>query len=304
MDPELKDLGLPGQTLGWLLDPNDPSPRYLTLTKLLGKSDDSPSARTARAAIPRAAPARDILQAQYPQGYWMHPGIGSSPRYRATLWQILILAQLGMNRCGPLDRAVQYLFEVNQREDGAFRASKEPGDVPISLNASLLWALQTLGYGEEVEVRSAWSWLVDEVERRTQAKRWRRRPASPWEVKVLWAVNARLDCQTPQPADGDPLGDTVLDDGCLIGPRLRGLRACLAGSLASRSPRPGERDPRWFRLTFPQLEGSDLLEWLTVLVDAGYGHDPRLGHAKAWLRRHVAAGAYPGQALGRCGRPR
>lgn len=293
MDTGLKDAALAPQTLEWLLDPDDPSPRYLTLTKLLGKSADSPAARTSRAAIPGAAPAGDILEAQYPQGYWMHPGIGTSPRYRATVWQILILAQLGMGRCGPLDRAVQHLFEANQRKDGAFRASKEPGDVPISLNASLLWALETLGHGERNEVRSAWSWLLEEVERRPRATDEGRRVALLGEVKVVWALNARLDRRKAQLLDDAPreegcleearLDDVGLDDVCLEDAYLRGLRASLADSLLARPPTSGESDRHWFRLTFPQMEKADLLQWLTVLVDAGCGDDPRLAPARAWL---------------------
>ena len=272
MDPGLSGLSVPGDTLAWLLDPEDPSRRYLALTKLLGKDEDSAVVRASRVGIPRNPPAVDILQAQYPQGYWMHSGIGASPRYRATLWQILILAQLGLGRCGPLDRAVEHIFSANQRKDGAFRASKEPDDAPIDLNASLLWALETLGYGDEAEVRSAWQWIIGEVEQRTM-ELGRRPQVSAWEVKVVWALNARLGGQ-----------DGARQDGAgLDGARLDALRARLAESLLARRPTPEASDPAWFRLVFPLTEGADFLQWLTVLVDAGYGDDLRLRPARIWL---------------------
>lgn len=249
----------------WLLNPVNPSARYLTLTKLLKRSDDDPEVLAARASIPQADPARSILRAQYPQGYWMHPGIGYSPRYRATVWQILFLAQLGIARTAALDRAVAHLCEANQRADGAFRASKEPDDTPLCLNGSLLWALETLGYGQTPDVKRAWAWLTEELERGGFENR------CPWAaVKVLWATNARR------------------------APEVKGLRCAAAESLLAHPPDPERDDPRWFHLTFPLAHTGDLLQWLSVLAKAGYGDDPRLTFAWEWLeRKRLPSGAWP-----------
>ena len=264
MVPQVGDADASSGTLAWLLDPSNPSARYLTLTRILGRAEDAPEVGASRAAIAETAPARDILSAQYPQGYWMHPGIGYSPRYRATIWQILILAQLGMARCPALDRAVGHLFEANQREDGAFCASREPGDTPLGLNGSLLWALDTLGYGDAPQVDRAWSWLAHELEtRRSEVESgglWPRWAA----VKALWAANA---------VSSRPSSDAV---------SLVSRAASL--SLLHAAPEPDQVvDPRWFRLTFPLTEAGDLLQWLEVLTDAGYGGDPRLAPAREWL---------------------
>jgi hypothetical protein len=262
-------------TLAWLLEPGNPSARYLTLTRILDRSEEEPEVQASRAAIPQAAPAHEILLAQYPQGYWMHPGIGYSPRYRATLWQVLILAQLGMPRCPAVDRAVDHLFEVNQSGDGAFRASKELGDVPIALNGSLLWALETLGYGEALAVERAWSWLAGEIEThgltsggvggksRTQGA-----------VKVLWAANA-------VPFDRRPGAVELISREA-------------AALLLDAPPNRGGGNSSWPRLTFPLTEGADLLQWMAVLVDAGYGDDPRLAPARSWLaRKRRPGGTWP-----------
>jgi hypothetical protein len=256
-------------TLDWLLAPANPSARYLALTKLLGRPDDDPEARSVRASIPRADPARSILRAQYPQGYWMHPGIGYSPRYRATVWQVLFLAQLGMARTEALDRAVAHLCEVNQRADGAFRASKEPGDAPLCLNGSLLWALETLGYGDTPEVARAWAWLAEEINRGGFEDR------CLWAaVKVLWAVNAVADGQ--RTATLDP------------------VREAAAASLLAHPPDPAHDDPRWFGLTFPLAHAADLLQWLSVLTGAGHADDPRLACAREWLeRKRLPEGTWP-----------
>lgn len=275
MVPLVAESDLPSRTLAWLLEPSNPSARYLTLTQVVGQHEDAPEVCASRAAIPNTGPVRDILLAQYPQGYWMHPGIGYSPRYRATLWQILVLAQLGMFRCEALDRAVEHLFATNQREDGAFRASKEPYDTPVDLNGSLLWALETLGYGDLCQVGAAWSWLANEVDAHGFGATSSQGETPSWgAVKALWAANA-------------------------VPPRRRGAAVERVGRAAATSlldapPDRAGSDPRWFRLAFPLMQDADLLQWMAVLVEAGYGHHPRLAAARSWLgRKRRPDGTWP-----------
>jgi hypothetical protein len=262
-------------TLRWLLEPSAPSARYLTLTRILSRQEEDPQVLASRAAIPQASPARDILLAQYPQGYWMHSGIGYSPRYRATVWQILFLAQLGMARCDSLDRAVGHLFETNQREDGAFRASKEPRDTPTCLNGSLLWALEVLGYGDAAEVGSAWSWLAQQVEDYGFGATYAGGEMCPWgPVKVLWAVNAVAEGRHRAAVES--------------------LRGAAVNSLLDAAPDPERDDPRWFRLTYPLAHSADLLQWVAVLMGAGCRDDSRVEAAWSWLtRRRLPDGRWP-----------
>jgi len=269
-------VSLPDDVLAWLLEPRNPSARTLALTQLLHRPADAPEVLAARQAIPRATPARDILLAQYPQGYWMHPGIGYSPRYRATLWQILFLAQLGMERNAALDRGVEHVFDANQREDGAFRASKEQGDTPACLNGSLLWALETLGYGDVVAMQRAWSWLAGIVADHGLAATYAEGKACPWAaVKVLWATSAVPERRRTR--------------------EMRMLGETAAGLLLANVPDPArDDDDRWFRLTFPLAHSADLLQWLAVLTEAGYGRDPRLDPARSWLAdQRLPDGTWP-----------
>ncbi len=261
--------------LAWLLEPSNPSARYLTLTKLLNRPHDDPEVLAARGAISRANPAREILVAQYPQGYWMHRGIGCSPRFRATVWQILFLAQLGMGRGSAVERAVEQVFEANQGQNGGFRASKEPGDTPACLNGSLLWALETLGFGDAVEVRRAWSWLAKTVEDHGLAGTYADGEVCPWAaVKVLWATSAVPERR-----------------------RTGGVRALsdtAAALLLDDAPDPATDDSRWFRLTFPLAHSADLLQWLEALIGAGYGDEPRLDAARSWVAdKRLRDGIWP-----------
>ena len=275
MVPQLGESALRSRTLAWLLQPSNPSARYLAQTSILGQDQDAPEVRATRAAIPATGPAHQVLLAQYPQGYWMHPGIGYSPRYRATVWQIIILAQLGMPRSASLDRAVEHLFAANQRRDGAFRASKAPGDTPLGLNGSLLWALETLGYGDAPQVCQAWSWLGQAVEGQALRAAPPAGTTSLWgAVKVLWAANA-----VPSHRRDDV---------------VRRVSWAAAAWLLDAPPSRAESDPRWFHLTFPLAQAADLLQWLQVLVEAGHGSHPCLDVARTWLqRKRRPDGAWP-----------
>lgn len=205
----------------------------------------------------------------------MHPGIGYSPRYRATLWQVLFLAQLGMARTAALDRAVEHVFDANQRRDGAFRASRRTGDTPACLNGSLLWALETLGYGGTAAVQRAWSWLAQTVEDYGLAATYPDGKVCPWAaVKVVWATNAVPERRRTE--------------------AIQVLRDTAATLLLNDVPDPARDDPRWSRLTFPLAHSADLLQWLEVLVDAGYGEDRRLDAARSWAAgRRLPAGTWP-----------
>lgn len=197
----------------------------------------------------------------------MRPGIGVSPRYRATVWQILFLAQLGVGRNQAVDRAIGHLFAFNQREDGAFRASKAPEGTPVGLHGSLLWALETLGYGSRPEVSRAWSWLAQRVENHGFGD-------ANGAVKVLWAVNA------------------------VPGHRLEGavasLRPAAVASLLSKPPDRVQGNPLLDQLTFPLADGVDVLQWLAVLVEAGCGADPSLEWARSWVtQKRLPDGRWP-----------
>jgi hypothetical protein len=97
----------------------------------------------------------------------------------------------------------------------------------------------------------------------------------PWgAVKLLWAANAV--------AKGRRGGE------------VESLRDAAVRSLLDTPPDPVQHDPRWFRLTFPLAHSADLLQWLAVLVKAGWGDDPRLDVAWSWLaRKKLPDGRWP-----------
>src|SRR5512136_162715 len=77
----------------WLLEPDDVGVRYLALRDLAGAN-----ARTVSAARKKAhaeGPIAHVLSKMNKEGYWERPGPGYGPKYRSTVWSLILLAQLG-----------------------------------------------------------------------------------------------------------------------------------------------------------------------------------------------------------------
>src|SRR3972149_5257908 len=92
------------KALDWLLEPDQPSIRYLTLTKLLGKGETDSDVRDAKARIPTAGWAAEILARRDPGGWWVRDGHPSYPKYVSTTWNLLALSDLGATCALPVGR--------------------------------------------------------------------------------------------------------------------------------------------------------------------------------------------------------
>ena len=97
---------LNGDSLSWLLESDEVNPgvRYFALRDLLDRPETDPEVIQARRAVMATGPVPVILNAQSPEGYWVKPGGGYSPKYRGTVWQIIFLAELG---AAPTDERVR-----------------------------------------------------------------------------------------------------------------------------------------------------------------------------------------------------
>jgi hypothetical protein len=285
---------LRGDPLPWLLVPETPAVRHLALRQLLDRPEDDLEVASARRAAMAVDPIAAILAAQHPDGWWEKPGPGYATKYRGTVWQLAFLDQLGADADDErIRRACRYVLGHAQASTGGFGASGRvdvdappPAAVLHCLNGNLLRAL--VGFG----------WLKDE--RVQQAIEWEAR-AITGEGMERWYASG-----TSGPGFACAANDTL---PCAWGAvkALLGLaripssqrstlvkRALAAGAafLLSRDPAAadypmgwGNTKPNgsWFRLGFPSGYVTDILQTLEVLVELGYGQDPRLGHAVDWL---------------------
>ncbi|MCG8571032.1 MAG: hypothetical protein MJB14_12905 [Spirochaetes bacterium] len=117
------------QVLNWLLEADQPSIRYRTLTELLDYPHDHPDVSECFQQLPESLPVQTIFSKMHPEGYWLQTNprtkevTGKGVKYGSfatTHFCLAYLAELGLNRSHPLlDKAVQrYLNQ--QSPDGDF----------------------------------------------------------------------------------------------------------------------------------------------------------------------------------------
>jgi hypothetical protein len=275
------------KTLSWLLEKDNPSVRYFTLKHFLNRPDDDREAQAARRAIMKSEPVQKILAAQDPEGFWVKPGPGYSPKYQSTVWQILFLAELGADgRNRQVRRGCEYLLGHAQATHGGFspQANAAPSLAIHCLNGNLIWALIALGYGGDERLRRAVDWLAGAItgddfdsfyESGTSGPGFQcaindKQPCAWGAVKALRALanlppewrSARVKKATVQAAE-----------------------FLLSHDLATADyPHTGRISGEWFKFGFPLSYTSDVLEASLALAEAGHGRDPRLKNAIELIR--------------------
>lgn len=158
--------------LPWLLESRDPAVRHMTLRLLLGQSENEPGVKNALSAAMQSDPIAGILAAQHPEGYWVKPGPGYSPKYKATVWQLIFLDQLGADpHDSRVQKACEYVLQHTQTEAGGLGISgcKDDAVPPPSfrvchcLNGNLLRALIGFGYLDDDRVQRAIDWQARSI---------------------------------------------------------------------------------------------------------------------------------------------
>lgn len=233
----------------WLLEPANPSARYLTLRHVLGRPEEDPHVVHARAGILQTEPAASILAAQWPAGYWVTPDRGYTPRYRSTVWQIAFLAQLGAPRDVRIEHACEFVWQHSRRDDGLFTPHKRPRLVDlVNLNGNLLWTLTHFGYAGDPRIGQ----VLDALAGLDLAQLFR-----AGDVAAVVKLSRGLQ------ACSDGLNSV-----------LRSFMSEAEKFLVKRLP-PAPGNQR-LELRFPLAEQTDLLEMLIILSGMGVVDDSRL----------------------------
>jgi hypothetical protein len=113
---------LKGDPTDWLLEKDNPSVRYFTLTCILERSENDPEVRKAKEEIMETGVVPKILANQKNEGYWETPKSFYTAKYKGTVWQLLILAELGADGTNErINKACEFILENSQdRESGGF----------------------------------------------------------------------------------------------------------------------------------------------------------------------------------------
>ncbi|GAB4408099.1 MAG: hypothetical protein Kow00123_21110 [Anaerolineales bacterium] len=294
--------------LDWLLEPTNPSVRYLALRHLLGRGEDDTDVREARAAIPRSSIARRIFAKQAPEGHWGDPATPYLPKYKATYWTLMLLGYLGLNRDDErVQRAAEHVLTFQtaeggfseRGEEGARREyahvaarARQRGKAPLPesdfiadnirqgtlscLTGNVVAALLRLGYGDDPRVARAVDWLV------------RIQNADGGWLCPYWRAHVR-DTHGCFYGTICPLEAFVEIPEAARTPEVQSAAARGAEFLLMhRLYRADHHDlavikPHWLTLAFPWFYGYNILRGLWVLARLGY-RDPRMHDALAVLQ--------------------
>jgi hypothetical protein len=83
----------------FLLDADaNPSVHLWYLIDIAHRPEDSPVVVQARERVLFSSPVQEKFAAQHEEGYWASPSSLSHPKFRATLWNLALLAELGIPR--------------------------------------------------------------------------------------------------------------------------------------------------------------------------------------------------------------
>jgi hypothetical protein len=174
---------LRGDPATWLLDETDNASVFFWFQRdIVGRPEDSPALVEAHDQILFSTPVQDIFAAQDPNGYWESPTSLDLPRYRATLWALALLAELGL---APSSRRAQmgceFIIQEHLNADGAFTGLRD-------LQLSGL-ALRTLLYFKGTDSR-----LAPALDRIAPA-------AADGDLYALWALVQARDEKYRQEAE-------------------------------------------------------------------------------------------------------
>ena len=153
-----------GDSLSWLLEPESPGVRYLALRDLVGLSPDDSELRAARKAAHQSGPIATVLSKMDTSGFWCEPGPGYNPKYRSTVWSLILLAQLGasIHEDARIATACAYLLDHAFTPQGQFTTSGAPSGTIHCLHGNCCWTLLELGYEDE-RLAPAFEWMARSI---------------------------------------------------------------------------------------------------------------------------------------------
>src|SRR5574341_2571806 len=120
-------MSLDENALSWISGQDHPGLRYWTLMDLQGRSESDPEVSSCRKQIASYSPVAKAFREQHPDGYWGEPEDCYWPKWRATVWPLILLAEMGV----PGDNArIRAACEYYLRTVGEQDKSWPPPDYP------------------------------------------------------------------------------------------------------------------------------------------------------------------------------
>ena len=293
VEAEMRDRGV-----SWLLSSDSPSIRFWVLRDLLGRREDDSEVGETRKELLSWGPIQGVLREQHVEGYWGEPEDVYWPKWNATVWPLILLAEMGIPGDTPqVKRGCEYFLRVMDEQDRSWPPNFPENDPQRKwdgyrsvwepcVTGNMARTLTFFGFSEDRRVREMYEWLV-----RTQLPDggWNCQPGE-WQKEVfhssfmstvepLWAFS-ELPLEK-WPKNGK---ETV-------------AKACefMLMHKLYKSDKTGKviQEP-WTKLHFPLFYEYDVLHGLRVLTTLGFGKDDRTRDAlDLLLSKRLPDGTWP-----------
>ena len=268
---------LRGDPTDWLLQEDDPSVRYLTLVDIMDRPAGAAEVEQARAEIMRTGVVPAILSKQADGGYWERSDRSYDAKYRGTVWQLIILAELCAD--GDDERVrkgcefvLDDLQDIESHGFSVHHGVKTGGgrhsEVIPCLTGNLAWSLLRLGYGGDARLERAVDWIV----------RYQRFDDGVVDPPVGWPYDKYEMCwgrhtchmggaKALKALSEIPRANRSADVRRTID---QGVEYVLAHHVHKRSHDLTQvSKPGWLRFGFPLMYQTDALEMLGILTRLG-----------------------------------
>jgi len=272
---------LRGDPMNWLLDWDEPSVRYFALVDIVERPSEAPAVIEARQSIAASPTVRKIFAKQHPDGWWATPDQIYRPKYRSTVWQLIILAELGVSGQDPrIAQACEFVLQRSMTQEGDFSHVPDKSRIiPYCLPGNIVRFLLRFGYGDDPRTQLAIRRLAETSLERGWACRHHRNAPCLWgALKTLWAFSEIPEAErSSQVEEAIERGVEFFlsQDFAAMGPESK--------ALTHQKPLPGRKELKgrvsafeWQRFGFPLFYHCDLLFGLRVMTALGRGRDPRL----------------------------
>jgi hypothetical protein len=265
----------------WLREKENSSVHLYALIDILDLPESDPRVVEARRAVMQSGIVSQLLDLQEPGGHWGEADRFYVAKYKGTVWQLIILAELAADPADPRIRAACEFILGNSQdlESGGFSAHRSAThgggrhrEVIPCLTGNMVWGLIRLGYLDDERVQRAIDWITttqrfdDGVEDAPTG--WPYDKAEPcWgthtcHMGVVKSLKALAEI--PENQRSIAVQDTISD----------GAEYLLKHHLFKRSHDLSKvSKPGWKRFGFPLMYQTDVLEILDIITKLGYNDD-------------------------------
>jgi hypothetical protein len=256
---------------------------------------DEQETQAAKKTAHSEGPIAQVLANMNKEGYWEQPGAGYYPKYRGTVWSIILLAQLGssIEMDERITRACSYLLDHTLTADGHFTVNGLPSGTADCLQGNLCAALLDLGLTDQ-RLDKAFEWMarsvtgegVPPMHDKTARVRFYAGKCGP---NFACGSNNKLPCAWGGVKVMLAFGKLPKDRRTLLIDHAikKGVDFLLSKDPAEADYPSGysaKPSGNWWKFGFPVFYVTDLLQNTEALVKLGYGDDPRLANAIKLIR--------------------